>query len=452
MTKNTISKGYARTIGDGGYNYSNPNAAFSTIPLTINHFQEISDSPTSAPLIANEWSCGERRGIKDAETGDLLLWFGGPDKQFRLISSQDNGATWALVAADVTNPTGGFGYPNRILGVAQDSTGKVHVLARGSDSDQDTYYLRLSLTRSGGHVTNHTIEQTPFAFPSRNTQTNPDPRGDLKVVRIGGNERLAWCNQVYTTAAQNTTLVVYAGISTSIAPASLADFTGLNGSGDDSLIINEGGSIDYSTHLHETLIAQNANNEDLYFFCSYLNGDYSQVASGSAVAAYDLFRLRYTVSGATFTGGTKTVMAQSTSHPPYGLAVCTDYTTGLPWVNYMHPDNGVTFAYIDNAGSTQSGPASPLSTADRAGFMVCSVDNSKIHAIYQTYGSTTTGMVGNLSYYNGSSWNQTAQSSVADCNGYAAIQWQGGVAALRWDGTLPPQTQTAVSVATIYGT
>lgn len=446
MTNTLNAKSWTLTKGADGRYYSDATRAPSTT-LTLNQFVRVSDSPASAPIPTNEWSCGESRIVVDPVTNDLLAFFNDDSTAIVYgIISTDYGESWTELGSKTL---GSITFQMTSLGI--DSKGDIHCIAyRNSSSPHNYYYFRLSLTRSGGHVTDFSVAQAPFAFVDHSMVNTNEPRGDLKIVSIGGNERILYCFNSAQTSGPNTDVQVYGGMSTTSAQASLSDFVAIDGSAGDTQLYNNTGNSNRNNHYLQMLWVQERSTEDCYLILGKMDADHRVPVSSST--DYNLVARRYTVSGDTLVYDSDIVLATDDGVAPMILGVASTATKA--WVMYLHPTLGVSFGYLaDGVWHDQAAP--PLDVGDRAAFGAFSVDDAgHIWCGYHTfYNNADQQIHGAMAFWDGEAWSSTDFTGLHDCCCFAgSVDWKYGCAILRFTGAkLPVSTTTDLDIATIYG-
>lgn len=415
--------------------------------LTVNQFYRVSDAPLSAPLPTNEWSCGESRIVLDPKTNDLLVFF-NTDSASTIYgyASQDFGQTWISIGTQTL--TGGITF--QMVGVCIDSQTDIHCLSYHNNVGPHTYhYYRLSLTRSSGHVSGFTVAQQPFALVDHSTINTNEPRGDIKIVTIGGVELILYCYNSAQTGGPNTDIQIYGGFSTSRTPASLSDFTAIDGSAGDTLLYENTGNTNRNNHLLQMLWVQDRATEDCYLIIGKMDADHQVPVSYSP--DYDLDAMRYTVSSGTLIQGSTTTIAIANGVAPMILGVAS--TADKAWVMYMHPTDGVAFCYF-SSGTLTDQPVPALDVGNRAAFGVVSVDDSgHIWCGYHTFYQNTNQQIhGAMAFWDGSAWHSTDFTSLSDCPCFAgSVDWTWGCAILRFTGTKLPSATNDLDIATIFG-
>lgn len=415
--------------------------------ITVTPFATLPSTPKLNPIY---WAPGQDRGFRDVVTGDLCQWRDdGSAAPVQLYTSQNNGQTWALTATNATTPyTGGL---TGVLSVCQDVTnGAAHFLMYNRTSTTSARgYGRATLVRSGGHVTGYTWTQTPFALTTH-TSSSLDPRGTISIFKIGGTEFI-----VYLIGLGNSSTVAtyYAGLSTSLTPSSSAGFTGINGTGSDTQVINL--TVDSTfggNHQLAALIAQDDITEDLYLFFGFVfSGD---LLNNTGTSSSAVWYKRLAKSGSSWTAPTAntagtTIVSEDASTIPALMSVRTGPGLGRAYVMVGTPTSGVKLYYL-SSGSLTTVSGSPISTAHRGGFGTFSVDGSgNIYVIACTMGVNDATPAAYESSFNGTTWTTTTDTG-ADTVGVSGCAWSLGVAAIQDRGSSMAQTQTAAYAASIF--
>jgi len=363
--------------------------------ITVQKFLAL-DKPASDAL---SWSAGQNHGIVDSVTGDRCLFvYSTANTNVLLYVCAANSNVWLKKA------TVNVGVQNGLLGVCQDITnGAVHALLFDSTGITNARrYARWALTRSGGHVTGFSVT-TSFDLTTH-TNSDFDPRGSIYVFKFGGAERLAYIYGYATTSGPTTDFVYYCAESSTLTPSSSASFTGIDGSGSDTLAINLTDLTGIRTnHTFQAWLAQETSTENLFLIAGHVySGDTLAVTTTGTLN--DCWYKQLTKGASGWTAPTATVA---------GTAFATDNGTTVPcvmgvftgtsraYVMYTSPANGVKISYLDSAGALNTISASPLSTANRGGFGALTVDASNnIQAIFNTEGvSGSLNPVNRFAYY-----------------------------------------------------
>jgi hypothetical protein len=282
-------------------------------------------------------------------------------------------------------------------------------------------------------------------------RTGFEIRGNIYVIKNGGLERLAWTYGI-NQAGNLLDCNFYAGRSTTITPASSADFVKFDGtSGDDLLFADT--STDNKNHDMQGLLCQNESTEDLFFVFGHLDADQALGGSGTR---FDIKAIRLTKSGSNWTTGSVVVICANGSVIPHLLD--TDSASDKAWVMYNHASLGINFGYFNTSGTwVNEAITSPLTTANRAAFGTFTAgDDGKIWAIYENFGTYNGGsptMAGGIGYWNGSSWNITTIGTPVQCTSISGVaNWDNGCLAIRFDGDPVAQTVSGISLASVRGT
>jgi hypothetical protein len=430
-------------------------------PLTFVGFSAL----TPLVLDGAEWSSGEKKGIKDSVTGDLCQFrWTSADNAFVLFTSQNNGSTWTRVATDVSNPDSstpdGFAsyqYPNALLSVAQDSTGAVHGLCSGKAANDRYYYLRFNLTRSGGHVTGFSLAQSPFSFQYHARNGATDYRGNIYVIKRGGVERVLYMYGMPSDVDQ-TSVYVYAGVSSTLTPAAKTDFTALDGSAGDTLVFSQTVSDYQINHLCEGGMAQIGSTEDIFFFFGPIDADAAIGQRGADPSVFNLISIRFTKSGSNWSAGSVVNVVNYTGTDTVPTFLDCRGTSNKAWVMYIHGTLGVSFSYFDSAGSlTANAVTSPLSTSNKSGMGCFTVnDAGKIWTVFHTigfYAGSSTPIVGKLGYWDGTTWTlQNDATAVYPVSISGVDNWANGCCAMRINVDPVTALVTTIDMAAVYGT
>jgi hypothetical protein len=439
-----------------------PAAVVLPTPLTFVGFSALS------PLVLDggEWSSGEKKGIRDNVTGDLCQFrWTSADNAFVLFTSQNNGATWSRVATDVSNPDGttpdGFAsyqYPNALLSVAQDSTGAVHGLCSGKAGNDRYYYLRFTLTRSSGHVTGFSLARSPFSFVYHARNGATDYRGNIYVIKRGGVERVLFLYGM-PSAADQTSVYVYSGVSTTLTPSTQSDFTALDGTASaDTLVFSQTVSDYQINHLCEGGMCQIGSTEDIFFFFGPLDADAAIGQRGADPTVFSLFSIRFTKSGGNWSQGSPVDVVTYSGTDTVPTFLDCRGTSDKAWVMYIHGTLGVSFSYFDASGTLHANAVtSPLSTSNKSGMGCFTVaEDGKIWTVFHTigfYAGSSTPIVGKLGYWNGTTWNlQNDPTAVYPVSISGVDNWASGCCAMRINVDPVTAQVTTIDIAAVYGT
>ncbi len=419
------------------------------MPLQVTPFFALASTPKASDL---EWNACQHLGGRDPGTGDLFQFrCDASTAPIQLYTSTDNGATMPLKSSNATTPyTGNL---TGILCVAQDVTnGAVHFLmfdrtgitnARG--------YGRATFTTSGGHITGYTWQQTPFTLTTH-TNAGAEPYGVINVFAFGAGERIVYAIGL---ATGTTDLTYYAAESSTVTPSSSASFTGIDGSGSDTLIVNLTDATNSlrTNHLSAVAFAQCGSTQDLTMFCAHKFAGDTLNNTGTGVVATWYKQLAKGASGWTAptstTVGTTIVDDDGTTIPN----ICDVYsTTQGAYIMAMTPTQGVKFWYLDSSAVLNEVPGSPLPTQHRGGFGTFSVDSSgRIMCMYTTLGVNDVTPIAQAAQYDLNTWKVFPARTGTDVMSYSgAIPWAYGIAGLVINGSSVSQIHTGtVEVASI---
>jgi hypothetical protein len=418
------------------------------MPLQVTSFFSLASSPKADDL---EWNACQRLGGKDAGTGDefQFRWNAG-SASIQLYTSQDNGATFPLKASDATTPyTGNL---TGVLCVAQDVTnGAIHFLMFDRSGITNARgYGRATFTTSGGHITGYTWQQTPFAL-TNHTNAGAEPYGVIYVFGFGAAERIFYAIGL---ATGTTDLTYYAAESSNVTPSSSASFTGIDGSGSDTLIVNLTDATNSlrTNHLSTVAFAQCGSTQDLTMFCAHKFAGDTLNNTGTGVAAAWYKQCAKGASG--WTAPTSTTV---------GTTIVDDDGTTIPnimdvwstnqgaYMMGMSPTGGVSFWYVDSSAVLNAVPGSPLPTAHRGGLGTFGVDSSgRIWAIYTTLGVNDVGPISQMAHFDLTKWNVFNAAYSSDVMAYSGAAWVYGCSGLVIEGSSVSQLHTGtVKVATL---
>jgi len=435
-------------------------ASFSVLPALI-------DSSGASISEGTEWVNGESRLAKDNHgSGELFAfrWSELPAAKVHLVASADNGHTWRLISNAPTSSTGCVGqcslFPGKILGLAQDASGKLHALMGANDYSNGggtfrEYYVRIKLTYDvSSKLSGYNLEAV-VALPDHKRSVNvlSDLRGDIKIVDYAGQEALMYIVNATTISSQSTQdIKVFVGRALTLMPSSTSDFVGIaNASGDTKVLDSCSYSMPngnsyctanpafFSTHNITATFAQNRSTKDVYVFVGPIEADYGVAndPSGQPEATrLRAFRLAWNGAGWTL-GSFTTIAMDNGSYLP--LLFSAQSGMGSVWLMFLHPTNGIVFGRMDASGFTPV--TNPVTAKNHNGWGVFSVspDDTKIWAIWNICVVGGANSQTAQAYWNGSTWNIFSDSGIStgDNSGMGGVSgWSGGVAAILFRGTL----------------
>jgi hypothetical protein len=418
--------------------------------------------PTWSGGPGTEWVNGETRLVKDnsASGSGEIFGFVWPDgtQSMVLLASSDNGATWRIVASTPTNSCGSP-CPYHVIGLTQDSTGKVHAIGWASISDSG-YYLRFTLAYSAGRISGYSVD-TPggLALPDHGRK-GTELRADIKMITdAAGAETIAYALNMPTLGCTPVCdIKVYMARANSLAPSSSSPFVNLAGGAGDTLVfdscaVSSCSTFGFSTHVHTALFAQNATSHDLFLFQGPIDGDYG--LSYSDPTFNTLYMRRLTSGAGGWTVGTLSTISATVQANVTPELMSVASGTSYAWLMYVDPAKGVRFGRVDTAGTySESTVTSPDATINRNGWGVFSVsaDDTKVWAIWDTLAPISGGSArAGEGYWNAASWTTFTDPGASDSMGMAGIAgWKTGTAAILFNGAVGPQTYMQPTAASIY--
>ncbi|MGC3980561.1 MAG: hypothetical protein QM808_04795 [Steroidobacteraceae bacterium] len=412
--------------------------------------------PTWSGGPGSEWVNGETRLVKDNSTqgsGEIFgfVWSDSSSRLY-LLTSADNGQTWANVGNRSLTPY-------HVIAVTQDSTGKVHAISWANTSDSG-YYLRMSLTYSGGRISGYTLDTTSgIALPNHNRQGN-ELRADIKMVKdFNNNETMVYAvNMPVKNCSPVCDIKVYMGKATNLAPTTSSQLVSLEGTAGDTKVfdscdLSSCNTFGFSTHVHTALFAQNGTSRDLYLFQGPIDGDYGLAYDETSFNTLYSTRLPSNSSG--WSVGSTTAISTNVQNNVTPELMSVASGSNYAWVMYVDPKNGVKFGRYDSSNVyNESSIPSPDTTQNRNGWGVFSVsaDDSKIWAIWDTLAPISGGSaVAYQGYWNGSSWLKYSDDGASDSMGMAGVAgWTSGTAAILFNGNVLAQSYLQPTAATIW--
>jgi len=402
------------------------------------------------------WGGGQPVVVRDNHGNHDLFTFGSPGAPsgtLSLLRSGDQGETWSWVPPEASALGVESAANAGLISAAQDSAGAVHLLFFRAGY-LDVAYYRLALTYgAGGAIAGYTALAGPIVIPGAYAG---DRRGTIRAVTTAaGLEVLAVL--VAASDPGGTRLQGSMCITSSLAPATTADFWSLEGTpGAVTTIVDDargpGGS-----HDHTLLFAQLGASRDLWVFAGNI------VAEAGPTASSTINRLRLTASGSTWAPGP--LLDGST---PDAWLMGVAGTAHFAWAMYgQYSDGQVRFARVNAGGSYEEPVASIPSPVNDgrinqtlAGVFTVHPDERRIWAVYardpgqgpnaQWYDFTPTG-----ASWDGAAWTLRSDAPQGDPNAIAFADGLGG--SVGWDdGVVGVLTKTdgtsfdgAISLATM---
>jgi hypothetical protein len=381
------------------------------------------------------WGHGQPVVVRDNHGNHELFTFGSPGAPsgaLLLLRSSDDGDHWTWASPDTYAVPVASETNAGLMSVAQDSAGTLHLLYFRSGT-LDVVYYRMSLTYSAGQITGYTALAGPIPIPG---SYSGDRRGLIRVVTTAaGGEVLA----VLVTASDpgGTRLQGSICITSTLAPASGADFRSLDGAGDTATMIVDDARGVGGSHDHNILFAQLGSSRDLWVFTGNVPAEPGPTSPAT------INRLRLTATGATWSPGP---LIDGSTPGAWLLGVAG--TANSAWAMLgRYADGQVLFARV-NAGGVYEEPIaaipSPVSDArinqTQFGVFIVNPDETRIWAIFTRdpgpqgnwYDFTPTG-----AYWNGSTWQlrddlpQGDTGAIAYAEGLAgSVGWDTGVVGL----------------------
>lgn len=392
-------------------------------------FAALPDHPT--PL-TQDWSNGEPHVLQDRSPGSAgeLFGFGWSDK-LHLFKSADRGSHWTFV--DTAESIASSEYGKRMLGIAQDSLGKVHLLFVNGTSGK-VEYTRLALSHAGGAISGFASEVKGIPLPG-SFNTNGDVRGVLlDVLDQSGAETLVYS----ITDIGPSPFRVQMGMTLGLTPRVSEDFMKLDGMPGATLVYE---TASFNAHDHCAGTAQLGHSRDLWVFWGPIEAEW-----GAQDKTFTT-RLRVSPSGDhTWSVGTPIPMVGSgaISSPEF---LCVTGSSNFVWFMYFDPAEGLSIDRVAADGSYQhSAVPSPDSRINRNGWGVLSVspDESRIYAIWSSFSRNADDASTRQGAWDGTTWTVFSDPLAGDAWGFAgSTGWGEGVVAMRM---ADPDYAIAVSV------
>lgn len=380
-------------------------------------FAALPNHPTPLTL---DWSNGEPHVLQDRSPGSAgeLFGFGWSD-MLHLFKSGDRGSHWTFV--DTAESIASSFYGKRMLGVAQDSLGKVHLLFVNGGSGQ-VEYTRLALSHTGGAITGFSSEVKGVALPG-SFNTNGDVRGVLlDVMDQSGAETLVYS----ITDIGSNSFRLRMGMSLGLTPRVSSDFMKLDGTPGSTLAYE---TTSFNAHDHCAGTAQLGASRDLWVFWGPCEAEWG--AQDSTFTT----RMRVSPSGPhTWSVGTPIPMVGSgaISSPEF---LCVTGSSNFVWFMYFDPADGLSIDRVAADGSyTHSAVPSPDNRINRNGWGVLSVspDESRIYAIWSSFSRYADDASTRQGAWDGTTWTLFSDPLAGDAWGFAgSTGWGGGVVAIR---------------------
>jgi len=436
-------QGFGVVSGTGPFTWSfSSNQSGASLVAAKDHVPMRTAPGLSGVAQWQHWGAGQPVVLRDNHGNHELFTFGSPGApsgKLHLLRSSDEGDTWSWVSPDTYAQPVDSEINAGVMSVAQDGAGTVHLLYFRSGY-LDVAYYRMTLTYSAGAITGYTALTGPIVIPG---SYNGDTRAVIRTVRTaGGAEVLA----VLVTASDpgGSRLQGSMCITSTLAPASAADFKNLAGAGGAATRIVDDVRGIGGSHDHTILFAQLDSSRDLWVFSGNVPAEPGPTASTT------INRVQLTATGQTWTPGTLTDGSTSNAWL-MGIAGTARYV----WVMFgRYADGQVRFARVNAAGGYEEPVASipsPVSDAriDQTQFGVFTVnpDETRIWAIFTRdpgpqgswYDFTPT-----AAYWSGSAWQVRGDAPRGDtgaisyAEGFASsLGWDTGVVGLmtKTDGT-----------------
>ncbi|MBI3488001.1 MAG: chitobiase/beta-hexosaminidase C-terminal domain-containing protein, partial [Acidobacteria bacterium] len=411
----------AIAVRSGWTNSSVASAAYtiggSAAVVTRVPFAALPNHPTA---LTQDWSNGEPHVLQDRSPGSAgeLFGFGWSDK-LHIFKSADGGSHWTFV--DTTESIASSEYGKRMLGIAQDSLGKVHLLFVNGTSGQ-VEYTRLALSHTSGAISGFASEVKGIALPG-SFNTNGDVRGVLlDVMDQSGAETLVYS----ITDIGSNSFRLRMGMTLGLMPQVSSDFMKLDGTPGTTLAFE---TTAFNAHDHCAGTAQLGASRDLWVFWGPNEAEWG--AQDSTFTT----RLRVSPSGPhTWSVGTPIPMVGSgaISSPEF---LCVTGSTNFVWFMYFDPADGLSIDRVAADGSyTHSAAPSPDSRIDRNGWGVFSVspDESRIYAIWSSFSRYADDASTRQGAWDGTTWTLFSDPLAGDAWGFAgSTGWGEGVVAMR---------------------
>ncbi len=174
--------------------------------------------------------------------------------------SSDSGATWNQVAIGAISNFG------RVLGVAQDSHGIVHIVTL----ETDYHYRRLEFSYTGGAISGVASFSATGILVASPTAESTDPRVDIQAIYDASG---AECLGLLTTMGNGSALYAYFQKTLSTTITSPSDFTALDGTPGRSTIADAPAGA--NGHEYTGTFAQLGSTRDLYISWGFTASEWS---------------------------------------------------------------------------------------------------------------------------------------------------------------------------------
>jgi len=412
----------------------------SGTPLTFVNWTD-----TTTVVDGSDWTNGQHRGVRDATTGDLIVAFYNSSGAIQFWTSQNSGASFSLVSTVTITP-------DILMGLAIDSNGKLHGISTRL-FNHTWYYTRFAVTRSGGHVTAVSIDQSPVQLPDHSPDaSNADPRGDIIIGYLNGVEVPIWA---YEYPASGTINIVGGYINGITGTTSSVGF---GGSGNDTTMFTATATGQMSAHYVQLYLCQEFTSEAVFLMYGQFNGDY-YLLSQSSSTQFDTSVKRFARIGSFWsTSPSTTVIATNTpsggniSYPLQAMSA-----TGKAVMMYYEGSTGkVKLGYFDTSGTWHDAYINEVTTAaNKAAFggASCNADASKIWTVLKFWGANGASPSGLSGFYDGS-WHTQNENTVVDGTGaesMGTIAWSEGCLGMWGFGSTLAQTQSKKFIGGVYG-
>jgi hypothetical protein len=377
-----------------------------------------------APAMA--WLTGEVAVVKDGIGGDLVGFFEG-NTSLRAAVSTNNGASWSwidpLTKISLQPPST----------IAQDATGKVHVLYKNWTG---VNYARLSLTRdTSQHITGFGADVADVVLPA-NVNSNMNIRCQLAVGKDQANlPTLLYA--VYDDPATSVLGRITAGKtspSKGILPAVGSDFVALSGAAGATVVFTGSGNQLETSHENSVHMAQHPASLDIWF-------EWGPIDTGDSITqnTNPVTRLRAATSGPnSWTLGTASVVERFNGTAPEIASI--DATSNYVWFMRFSPTAGLVIDKADATGNiTSNAVPGPFGTPHCGGYVSLMVDPVTESRVlvggWISYDSAATGTFW-AKYWNGVAWQAFTDTYPSDTWGVGhSAGWSSGLVFVELDPT-----------------
>jgi hypothetical protein len=359
----------------------------------VTNFSNVTNHGMGPGGSGGQWNRGDRIGLVDSVTGDLLYFIRNyTASRTRMMLSTDSGTSWNEIASTTSADTIGTGPDS----VCQTSDGFLHVVC-GGDFKQS--YIRLSLTRSGGHITAWDYSGSVITYPANSGF--PESASIRPVINALGIECLMISAIGYN--GDNWDICV----THSNNPTTNNDLFSLSGTANSCTAITMTGSTIFGNDSCTTL-EQHPVNSSVYAFWGSTNNE-SNMQTG---IPYGYIKIDPTGGTANWTStGAATVI--DTGSTTYGQVISNSIVTSSEiWILVLRGTAGLCIDKFDSTGTYVSNYIT-VSAAGYCGTMAAKADGSVVFCSWIEM--TTNASTGTVKHgvWNGSSWTTVTDPNIS---------------------------------------